>query len=89
MRGSLHKIEIEHARKDTIKYHKGKLNTQKSLSKGGQLYVFQGIHQISAKHHKKADEKLKKAKKVLQVVENKLKIAFEEKEKKGHRDEIT
>ena len=79
MRGSLHKIEIEHARKDIIKYHKEKLNTQKSLSKGSQLYAFQGIYQISVKRHKEADEKFKKAKMVLQVAENKLKTVFEEK----------
>ena len=43
---------------------------------------------MSIKRHKEANENLKRAKKALQVAENKLKAAFEEQGKKGRRDEI-
>ena len=89
MRGSLHEMEIENARKSAIEYHKHKLNTRKSLSKGEQLYAFQGIHQMDIKHHKEADNKLRKAKKALQVKENKLKGAFEERGIKGRKEDLT
>ena len=65
MRGSLYEMEIENARKGAIEHHKHKLNTRKSLSKGGQLYAFQGVHQMGVKRRKEADDKLRKAKKAL------------------------
>ena len=88
MRGSLYEMEIENARKGAIEHHKHKLNTRKSLSKGGQLYAFQGVHQMGVKRRKEADDKLRKAKKALQVEENKLKAVFEERGIKGRKDDL-
>ncbi len=88
MRGSLHEMEIENRRKGAIQYHKEKLNARKSLSKGGQLYAFQGIHQKGVKRRKEADDTLKRAQKALQVAENKLKQEFNQRGIQGRKDEI-
>jgi DDE superfamily endonuclease len=88
MRGSLHEMEIENQRKRAIYVRKEKLNARKSLSKGGQLYAFQGIHQKGVKHRKEADDILKRARKVLQVTENKLKHEFYLRGVQDRKDEI-
>jgi hypothetical protein len=88
IRGSLHKMEITQARQGAIAIHKKKLNARKSLSKGGQLYVFQAIDRIKEKRLKEADDTLKRAKKYLQVAENKLRHVFEEKGRKGRKEEL-
>ena len=88
MRGSLHEMEIENSRQQAIDYHKEKLNKRKSLSKGGQLYAFQGIYKKGVKRRKEADDILRRAKKALQVAENKLKGEFDQQGIQGRKDEI-
>ena len=78
MRESLHEIEITYVHEKAIELYKTKLNARKSLSKGGQIYIFQAAYQMGEKHRKKTNNNLKKAKKILQVTENKLKAAFNE-----------
>ena len=88
MRVSLYEMEIMYAREKTIELHKTKLNAQKSLSKGDQIYTFQAAYQISKKHQKKTNKNLKRAKKALQVTENKLRATFNEQGKKGHKKDL-
>ena len=44
---------------------------------------------MDIKYYKEADNKLRKAKKVLQVKKNKLKRAFKEQEIKGRKEDLT
>jgi len=88
MRGSLHEMEIAQARKGAIAIQREKINACKSLSKGGQLYAFEALNQMKEKRLQEADETLCKAKKALQVAENKLKNAFDDKGKQGQKEEI-
>ena len=81
-------MEIENRRLGAITVHKERLNNRKSLSKGGHIYAFQGLHQIGVKRRKEADDPLKRAKKALQIVENKLRAEFEQRGIQGRKDEI-
>lgn len=73
IRGSLHEIEVTQARASAVESHKRKLESRKSLRKGGSLLAKDAFQKIKDKRRKEADESLKKARTAIPHAENKAK----------------
>jgi hypothetical protein len=73
MQGSLHKMEVAQACASAVESHKRKLESWKSLRKGGSLLAKDALQMIKDKRRKEADESLKKARTAITRAENKAK----------------
>jgi hypothetical protein len=72
-RGSLYEMEIAQARASQTEAHKRRLTARKSLSKGGSILASDAFQKIKDKRRKEADDKLRKAKRAITLVENRAK----------------
>jgi hypothetical protein len=72
-RGSLHELEVTQARAGAIATHKRRLNTRKSLGKGGSLLAADALETIKTKRRNEANDKIKKAKRAVEFAENQAK----------------
>ena len=66
-------MEAEQARHSQVETHKRRLDTQKSLGKGGHLTASAVLIKIKEKRYKATKDNLYKAQRVIRIVENKAK----------------
>jgi hypothetical protein len=80
-------MEVEQARRGQIETHKRKLDAQRSLSKGGSLTAYDALERIKTKRRKEADGVLRKAKRAIELAENKTKKALKDRGIQARKDE--
>ena len=80
-------MEVEQARHGQIETYKRRLDTRKSLRKGGHLTTQATLQKIKDKRRTAAEDQLKKAKRAIRIVENKAKKTLKDRGIKARKDE--
>ena len=80
-------MEITQAQAGQKEAHKHRLTAHKSLSKGGLILAYDALQRIKVKLRKEADNKLRKVKRAITLVENKARNELYKRGVQGRRDE--
>ena len=88
-RGSLHELEVIQARAAAISHLKNKEHSKKSLCQGKSLTATEALEKLVSKRRQEADDALKKAKRAIQLFENKRKTELKARGIQARKDEKT
>ena len=80
-------MEIAQAQAGQKEAHKHRLTAHKSLSKGGSILACDILQKIKVKRRKEADDKLRKAKRAITLMENKARNELYKRGVQSRKDE--